>query len=106
MVPKKETLKLPTINAKENPKAPNREQGGRPSKQQHGGESTCSHSSSSTRWAPIQTTTWRGVDLFSFFLINQVGTYPNNNMEGSRLVLILPHQPGRSPKFSKVLKNS
>ena len=23
------------------------------------------------RWAPIQATTWRGVDLFSFFLINQ-----------------------------------
>ena len=37
---------------------------------------------------------------------SKVGTNPNNNMEGSRPVLILPHQPGRSPKFSKVLKNS
>ena len=37
---------------------------------------------------------------------SKVGAHPNNNMEGSRLVLILPHQPGRSPKFSKVLKNS
>ena len=49
------------------------------------------------RWAPIQTTTWRGVYLFSFFLINQVGAHPNNNMEGSRLVLILPHQSGGHP---------
>ena len=24
-------------------------------------------------WAPIQTTSWRGVDLFSFFLIYQGG---------------------------------
>ena len=36
---------------------------------------------------------------------SKVGTNPNNNMEGSRPVLILPHQPGRSPKFSKIPGN-
>ena len=53
-------------------------------------------------WAPIQTTSWRGVDLFSFFLIYQVVTHSNNILEGSRPVLILPHLPGRSPTFSKI----
>ena len=32
-----------------------------------------------------------------------VGSPPNNIKEGGRPVLILPHQPGRSPKFSKNL---
>ena len=48
-------------------------------------------------WAPIQTTSRRGVDLFSVFLIYQVGTHSNNILEGGRPVLILPHQPGGHP---------
>ena len=55
-------------------------------------------------WAPIQTTSRRGVDLFSVFLIYQVGTHSNNISEGGRPVLILPHLPGRSPRFSKLLE--
>merc|ERR1712047_184826 len=116
---------------------------GNPSKQHQGGGSTMSHSSSSTRWAthpnnikeggrpclilphqpdgqPIQTTSRRGVDHVSFFLINQMGnpskqhqgggstmshsssstrwaTHPNNIKEGGRPCLILPHQPGGQP---------
>ena len=32
-------------------------------------------------------------------------THPNNIKEGGRPCLILPHQPGRSPKFSKIPGN-
>ena len=53
--------------------------GGHPFKQHLGGGSTCSQSSSSTRWAPIQTTSRRGVDLFSFFLICQGGAQDSQN---------------------------
>ena len=30
------------------------------------------------------------------------GAHPNNIKEGGRPCLILPHQPGRSPRFSKI----
>ena len=53
--------------------------GGHPFKQHLGGGSTCSQSSSSTRWAPIRTTSRRGVDLFSFFLICQGGAQDSQN---------------------------
>ena len=54
-------------------------------------------------WAPIQTTSWRGVDLFSFFLIYQVGTHSNNILEGGRTC---SHSSSSTRAEPNILRNS